>query len=47
MSDFIPFPKIPRLRRDIVITEKIDGTNVQKDEQPKVLRALDLTTTYR
>lgn len=25
--DFQPFPKIPRLRRDIVITEKIDGTN--------------------
>lgn len=27
--DFKPFPKIPRLRRDIVITEKIDGTNAQ------------------
>lgn len=25
--DFRPFPKIPRLRRDCVITEKIDGTN--------------------
>lgn len=25
--DFEPFPKIPRLNRDIVITEKIDGTN--------------------
>lgn len=24
---FMPMPKIPRLRRDIVITEKIDGTN--------------------
>lgn len=24
---FAPWPKIPRLRRDIVITEKIDGTN--------------------
>ena len=24
---FQPFPKIPRLNRDIVITEKIDGTN--------------------
>ncbi len=24
---FKPWPKIPRLRRDIVITEKIDGTN--------------------
>lgn len=24
---FIPWPKIPRLNRDIVITEKLDGTN--------------------
>jgi hypothetical protein len=24
-----PFPKIPRLRREIVVTEKIDGTNAQ------------------
>ena len=27
MSDFIPFQKIPRLKRGCVITEKIDGTN--------------------
>lgn len=27
MTDFIPFPKIPRLFRDATITEKIDGTN--------------------
>lgn len=27
--NFIEFPKIPRLFRDIVITEKIDGTNAQ------------------
>lgn len=27
MIPFVEFPKIPRLRRDIVITEKIDGTN--------------------
>ena len=29
MSDpgFTPFPKIARLYRDIIITEKIDGTN--------------------
>ncbi len=26
-QEFVPFPKIPRLLRDIVITEKIDGTN--------------------
>jgi hypothetical protein len=25
--EFVPFPKIPRLSRDIVVTEKIDGTN--------------------
>lgn len=28
-NSFIPFRKIPRLYRDIVITEKIDGTNAQ------------------
>ncbi len=26
---FVPWPKIARLNRDIVITEKIDGTNAQ------------------
>ncbi len=29
MNDFIPFPKIPRLNRECVITEKIDGTNAR------------------
>jgi hypothetical protein len=29
MSDFEEFPKIPRLKRDCTITEKIDGTNGQ------------------
>jgi hypothetical protein len=29
MTEFHTFPKIARLFRDIVITEKIDGTNVQ------------------
>lgn len=29
MTDFEEFPKIPRLKRDIIITEKIDGTNAQ------------------
>jgi hypothetical protein len=29
MSEFIEFKKIARLNRDIVITEKIDGTNAQ------------------
>ena len=27
--EFIPFPKMARLSRDIVITEKLDGTNAQ------------------
>lgn len=27
IPDFVPFPKIPRHNRGIVITEKIDGTN--------------------
>lgn len=27
--EFSPFPKIPRLRRTIIVTEKIDGTNAQ------------------
>jgi hypothetical protein len=27
MDTFVPFPKIPRWSRDIIITEKIDGTN--------------------
>jgi len=27
MTDFVKFPKIPRLFRDMVVTEKIDGTN--------------------
>lgn len=29
MTEFIKFPSISRLSRDIVITEKIDGTNAQ------------------
>ena len=27
MKEFAPFPKIPRLYREIVVTEKIDGTH--------------------
>ena len=27
MMEFSPFPKIARLSREIVITEKLDGTN--------------------
>ena len=29
MTEFVGFPKIARFRRDITITEKIDGTNAQ------------------
>jgi hypothetical protein len=29
MSEFVPFPKIKRLFRECVVTEKIDGTNAQ------------------
>lgn len=29
MNDFVAFPKIPRLNRTIIVTEKIDGTNAQ------------------
>lgn len=29
MTDFVPFPKIARLSREIIVSEKIDGTNSQ------------------
>lgn len=29
MTTFQPFPKVPRLSREMVITEKLDGTNAQ------------------
>ena len=29
MTEFEAFPKIPRFRRNVVITEKLDGTNAQ------------------
>lgn len=28
-DDFIAFPKVPRLSREVIVTEKIDGTNSQ------------------
>lgn len=38
MTDFVPFPKIGRLSRDVMVTEKIDGTNacvyVPEDDGP-------------
>lgn len=27
MTEFVPFPKVPRLSREVIITEKLDGTN--------------------
>lgn len=33
--EFNPFPKIPRLSRDIVISEKIDGTNASIFIKPR------------
>ncbi|MFY9293320.1 MAG: RNA ligase family protein [Methylorubrum rhodinum] len=29
LEAYVPFPKVPRLNREIIITEKIDGTNAQ------------------
>lgn len=39
MTEFVGFQKIPRLSREIVVTEKIDGTNAQIviDEMGKML----------
>jgi hypothetical protein len=31
MDDFVEFPKIPRFAREVIVTEKIDGTNAQID----------------
>jgi hypothetical protein len=29
VEEFVEFRKIPRLNREIVVTEKLDGTNAQ------------------
>lgn len=29
LPEFVPFPKIARLNRELVVTEKLDGTNAQ------------------
>lgn len=34
MIEFKPFPKIPRYRREVCVTEKIDGTNAAVQIQP-------------
>jgi len=53
MSNFEPFPKVPRLNRKVVITEKIDGTNASvwitnSDEldhpDPSVVSIVDTNT---
>lgn len=41
LATFEPWPKIPRLRRDILITEKIDGTNAQVSIRPWGLGDVD------
>jgi len=41
MTEFIPFPKTPRLSRECIVTEKIDGANmmfkktIENDEEGK------------
>lgn len=47
MTDFVEFPKIARWSREIIITEKIDGTNAQvcvvdvdDPDQPKSVQPL-------
>lgn len=42
---FVKFPKVPRLNRDCVITEKIDGTNAQVFIEHKAI--LDLGSPYK
>lgn len=44
---FEGFPKIPRLFRDVVILEKIDGTNAQVFIYPTVTGALELRAGSR
>lgn len=41
MSEFQPFPKMARWSRDIIITEKIDGTNAQVLIAPPHMENID------
>ena len=45
--DFIPFPKVPRLSREMIITEKLDGTNasvwIEADAERFVYREHNVT----
>lgn len=48
--EFTAFPKIPRLTREIIITEKIDGTNAQvfiQHSEERVPDAYDMPVEYR
>lgn len=46
MIEFEPFPKIARLKRELVITEKVDGTNAQVHiVMPTTLEPYDPTDT--
>lgn len=47
MTPFEPFPKIARLNREIVITEKIDGTNAQILIEPEALKDHLMVTELR
>lgn len=42
-TDFVPFPSIARLSRDMIVTEKLDGTNAQVEVRrlDRVPSALD------
>ena len=49
MTEFTPFPKVPRLSREIVVTEKIDGTNASIWIEPVVAERPDenvIATVY-
>lgn len=41
MIDFTPYSKTPRLNREVVITEKIDGTNSQIVISPLLDQSMD------
>jgi hypothetical protein len=39
--DFVGFPKVPRLSREVVVTEKIDGTNASVLIERNLEHAID------
>lgn len=50
MTDFVEFPKMARLSRECIVTEKIDGTNAQVfivDTKLLPINALPVTTYVR